>query len=110
MSSNLPSVFSGALAASPASRDLARIERATSRQVAVARGKALIVQEQHSAAIRAVETVAMDALFAGANLTQQAKQLSQAIPGSEHLSGRVLDAASTALSQVLTDTARDLRS
>ncbi len=52
----------------------------------------------------------MDALFAGANLTQQAKQLSQAIPGSEHLSGRVLDAASTALSQVLTDTARDLRS
>lgn len=92
------------------SRDVARVEKATAREVAKVRGHARVIEARHAASVNALGAVASEALFVGANLTRQAATLAQSVPGSEHLSGRVLDAASAAMAQIVTDTARDLRS
>lgn len=102
--------FRGASLPARASRSLSKIEGSTLVQLANERSRARVVEERHRSSIQALEGVAAEAIHAGSNLTRLAITTAHAVPGSEHFSGRLLDAAATAMGQVLSDTARDLRS
>jgi hypothetical protein len=108
--SNLPSLINqGALAASPARRDIARIERTTSRDVALVKARAMVLTERGRANTRAIENVSIDAMQAATQVARHATALAASAPIAEGMLRSIVDQTGLALGQVVTDTARDLR-
>lgn len=110
MSSNLPSLLGSTTLASTASRrDLARVERAVSREVAEVQGKARVLTERGLANTRALEEVSRDALLSGTAVTQTAVQLASACPAAEPMLRGIVAETGLALGRVVSDLSRDLR-
>lgn len=110
MASSLPSLLGSTSLASTASRrDLARVERAVSRDVAQVQGKARVLTERGLANSRAIEEVGCDALRSGAAITQTAVHLASACPAAEPMLRNIVAESGMALGRVVSDLSRDLR-
>ncbi len=107
---NLPSLLSsvGQIARSD-QRELTRIERGASREVAVVRARAVVTAERGRANVRAVEDVALDAMQAGTSVARHAVALANACPVAEPTLRAIMEQTGLALGRIVGDTARDLR-
>lgn len=110
-SDNLPSLLGAAnnLATPPGRRDLARVERTVSRDVALVRGKAQVLAERGRASTRAIEDVALDAMDAGTAVARHAVALANSCPMAEPMLRSITEQTGLALGRVVSDTAKDLR-
>jgi hypothetical protein len=109
MSSNLPALAGSTLLAGRHGRDLARVERSVSREVAVAHGRAQVVAERGRVNAMAIESVALDAMQSGTQVARHAAVLAGACLVAEPMLRAITEQAGLALGQVVSDTARALR-
>jgi hypothetical protein len=107
---NLPSLLnSAAMMPSSSRRDLSRIERSATRDVAVVRSRAHVIAERGRANTRAIEEVALDAMESGTSVARHAVMLANACPVAEPMLRSITEQAGWALGRVVSDAAKDLR-
>jgi hypothetical protein len=110
MSSNLPSLIGpGALAVAAGNRDVGRVRRTATRDVALVQAKAYVLAERGRANTQAIESVSVDAMQAATQIARHATTLAASCPVAENMLRSVVDQAGLALGQTVADTARDLR-
>lgn len=110
MASNLTPAFgAGTRALTPKRRDFARLERATTQEIALVQSRALVAAERGRANAGAVESVAIDAMQAGTQVARHASILAGSCPVAEPMLRMVVEQTGLALGQIVSDTARDLR-
>lgn len=111
MASNLPSLLgTSAAVRGGRRRDVVQVERQVSREVVETQGRARVAAERGRSNALAIENVAIDVLQAGTQVMRHAVALADSCPMAEPMLRSVAHQAGIALGQVVTDTARELRS
>lgn len=102
---HLPSLLGSAVPTTPSRV----VERAVSRDVAMVQGRARVLQARGRADTRAIEDVAVDAMYAGTSVSRQAVSLATICPVAEPMLRGIMEQTGMALGRIVSDTARDLR-
>lgn len=109
-SNNLPSLLtSTSMAASPGRRDLARVDRAVNRDVALVRGRARVLTERGIANSQAIGDVSVSAMREATLVAQTAVALASGCPQAESALRAILDETARSMTRVVGDVSRDLR-